>query len=224
MGVTPARCYTIWMAAKKETPKRGRPRKSTKTSPEAKAKQKTEVRLMLRNGKSLRHVAQVFGLTQTTIARWRDEDKEPATKPARGRPAKAKVLALPEPPPEPEEDGGAELEDVPDDADTLTTVRAMSRNMKVMARRAERDGNHTAAQRYMRDAAGLVPVIARLEKLAGEEGEILKVSKAQIELAMKGVRDRVETLTARPLLCADCGCKLSIQQGTRGKPMGTAAQ
>jgi hypothetical protein len=67
--------------------------------------------------------------------------------------------------------------------------------------------------RASKAAAELMPVIARLEKGVAEDADVLRVSRAEITQAMAGVRGRVEAMCARPLLCADCGRKLSLMWG-----------
>jgi hypothetical protein len=40
---------------------------------------------------------------------------------------------------------------------------------------------------------------------------VLRVSKSEIDEAMAAVKARVAQLCERPLLCAECGRKLSVQ-------------
>jgi hypothetical protein len=159
----------------------------------------------VKSGRSLRDVGEQFGVAPTTIMRW-VKAAEPA--PTIAERAEDIAPAPAEPPPE--------------DEDTLDMVRRMQRDMRASAEAAKADGNHTAAQRFMRDAAGLVPVIARLEKVAADDSDVLRISRAEIEDVMSATRERVKTLLARPLLCAHCSRKLSIQYGTGGKPKGSA--
>ena len=58
-----------------------------------------------------------------------------------------------------------------------------------------------------------LPVVARLESKEKDEEGLFTVSQAEIEKAMRGVRERAAALLERPLLCAACGRALSISWG-----------
>lgn len=119
---------------------------------------------------------------------------------------------------------GPEPDDEPDDepeGDTLATLRSMLRRTLRLARESQAVGNHTAAQRAMRDAGGLTNTIARLERAAAQESDVLRISRAQIDEAIAGVYARVETMLHRPLHCAKCARELSVEWGTAGTNRAT---
>jgi hypothetical protein len=76
-------------------------------------------------------------------------------------------------------------------------------------------GNSAEAQRCTRTAAGLTPVLARLERDQRDDADVLRLDRGDIEKAMRGVRERVAAILARgELRCADCSRALSVRFGT----------
>jgi formiminotetrahydrofolate cyclodeaminase len=118
-----------------------------------------------------------------------------------------------EPPPEEEQAEAIE-------GDTLAVTREMMARALRRATNAEKSGNYTAAQRAGRDAADLAKVVARLERLKGEDGDAVHISRGAVAELMSTVRARVEAILERPLLCAHCSRQLSIDWGTGGKKSG----
>ena len=179
----------------------------------------------VRAGESLRDVGRRLGVSQTTVSRWAKAAASAAPAPAdttpappagggallerlRGRAAAADDGA--DPPPDP-------FADI-DPADSLGMLRRMRAESLRIAAQASAEGNHSAAQRAMRDAAGLAPVIAREERRHADDADTLHFSRDQIAAAQERMRARVAALASRPLLCADCGRELSIRLGTAGNP------
>lgn len=75
---------------------------------------------------------------------------------------------------------------------------------------AVRDGNHGAAQRYMRDSVGLMTLIARLEKQHAGDEDVVTIPRAEAANASARVLDNLRRLQARPLTCAHCGRELRM--------------
>lgn len=128
----------------------------------------------------------------------------------RGR-VEAAEVAPPEPGPA-EAAVGAEPEVTVDaeDGPSLDQVTAMIRTARRSAAAAERDGNHGAAQKYMRDATALLVVKARLERAQAGQDDAVSIPRAQLAAAQDSVRDRLQRLAARPLTCAQCGRELRM--------------
>ncbi len=171
---------------------------------------------MYARGFTLRAIAKELETTGTSVARWVNDAKPAAKKaPKKAKPSAAervKKLKTKAPAEDAENtEPDAEIEE--EELDTLGTIRRMQRNALKGARDATADGNHTAAQRYTRDAAGLVPVIARLEKDARAGSDVLHISMPDIEEAMIAVEQRIATLASRPLRCEKCSRELSIEYG-----------
>jgi hypothetical protein len=168
---------------------------------------------LVRRGVSLADAAEGADAHASTVMRW---CRAAGVTPANATP--------PVPPPRVEAPAPVE-DDEPEDegGDTLERTRRMQRQLERSARLAARDHNHTAAQRYMRDAANLSAVIARLEKIAAEDDGALHIPRAEIDQARDVVRERFAAIAARgDLRCADCARKLTISFGDDiGKDAGT---
>lgn len=129
--------------------------------------------------------------------------------------ALAERMRAPEPDDEPDEFAGI------DEADSLAYARAMRARSLRLVRDAERVGNHTAAARALRDAGAQAILIARLERAAAQESDVLRISRAQIDEAIAGVYARVAAMLDRPLHCAKCARELSVEWGTAGTNRAT---
>lgn len=105
-----------------------------------------------------------------------------------------------QPPPEP-----------PPGASSLEMARHAHAMSMYAAVRAQRLGNLTAAQRNMRDAANLLPTIARLEKAETGDQDCVRVPRADIQRVRADLTERIRKLLDRPLLCEHCGRALSVQ-------------
>lgn len=97
-----------------------------------------------------------------------------------------------------------------EDALSLEQVTEMLRSARRSAAAAERDGNHGAAQRYLRDATALIVLKARLERVALGQDDAVTLPRAELAAAQQSVRERLQRLAARPLTCAHCGRELRI--------------
>lgn len=171
---------------------------------------KAAVLAALATGRSLRDVAREHGVSAPTAMRWRDAaaSAKPASAPSIAERAARVIKGAPAaPPPAPVEDGGD------DDEDTLATLKRLLRAATTGAREAKAAGNHTASQRFGRDAAGLAASIARLEHAQQKESDHLRLSRADIAETEAKMREKVKSLLERPLLCAHCSRELSIEWG-----------
>jgi transposase-like protein len=148
----------------------------------------------IRAGTPQREVARVLSVSASTIANWVRSYGEDGLAPRTCAPVVSPV----------------DVPAIEPEGTTLDNVRAMQRTMRESARASTALGNTTAAQRYMRDAAQLVPVIARLERLAHDGADAVHITRAEIEKARSAWRVRVKALLERgPLLCAECSRRLS---------------
>ncbi len=171
----------------------------------ADAETKAEAVAAARRGISHAEIAKVAGVRARTIGRWLTE--------ANAAPAPKHMQALaPEREPIPPRT-------LPDD--TLEMMRTMLADTIGQADAAKADGNHTVAQRSMASAAALVNTITRLEKNVADNADELRISRAEIDDAREMVRARLEALAERPILCTDCGKKLSISYGDPPKGKDT---
>jgi transposase len=166
----------------------------------------------IKSGTPLREIAKRAGISHQTAKRWAEEAGVLPTKEQHDAAARARALversqrtAAPE---EPEPDD----EEIDTDSADLRPLarRLLKKTLKIVAS-AEREGNYTAAQRALRDAsASITPLIARLEKLYGDDDSVIRIPRADVERLMLGMRDRAAAICDRPLLCAACSRELSI--------------
>ncbi len=158
-----------------------------------------------------------FPVSHETVRRWGDKARREALNKAHPivtadsrKAASKKIMAdlkerHAEPPPPP-------AEPEPEPGDLLASTRAMCSGLQRDAAAAKQIGNFSAAQRYMRDAGNLLILIARLEKEAHKDSDVLRISRAEVDATMAGVRARVETILARgELRCAECSRALSVR-------------
>ncbi len=164
---------------------------------------RAEVIRLRRTGTSYRDIAKRVGVSDASARAWvKADDAAPA-------PAE-----LPEPElPEPEAPPAAELDltPLPPDADALARAKHLYDKYVGMASAAERDGNHTAAGRMMRDAGGQALLIARLEKGAAAESDVVKMSRPEIEQAIASVKERLQVLAGVPFTCSECGRAVRVR-------------
>lgn len=99
---------------------------------------------------------------------------------------------------------------------TLQRTRALFEKATRLVEKAEKDGNHTAAQRAMRDCGQYAILIARLEKAEAETKDTIALSKEDIDRGLKGLSDKLQTLASVPLTCSECGRALRIK-ATKGE-------
>ena len=158
-------------------------------------------------GLSSRAIAREFNVSHTTIGKVLAAATPPATLPDHMAPplTPAPVAAS--------------------DAPALVVVRELLAEARAGFANAAAIGNSAEAQRFGRTAAGLTPVLARLEREQREDADVLRLSRSDIDAAMRGVRERVAAILARgELRCADCSRALSVRFGTgeRGAPPNAA--
>lgn len=108
----------------------------------------------------------------------------------------------------------APAEVVDPNEDAITYTRRLLRSAQERGRKAELRKDHVTAQRCGRDAADLVVVLARLEKVAQADENVLRISLAEIEKAKADVMQKAIVVCSRPLTCSECGKRLRIKAAT----------
>lgn len=98
----------------------------------------------------------------------------------------------------------------PVDVDATAMARRLLANVERRARNAERDGDHVTATRCGSQAADLMIVIARLERLSKEGDDVLHISRADIEKTWKEVMAKARVVCSRPLVCEHCGKAMMV--------------
>lgn len=163
------------------------------------AETRAEVIRLRRTGTSYRDIAKRVGVSDASARAWvKADDAVPAT---------VEATEPTEAPPAAELD----LTPLPPDADALARAKHLYDKYVGMATAAERDGNHTAAGRMMRDAGGQALLIARLEKGAAAESDVVKMSRPEIEQAIASVKERLQVLAAVPFTCSECGRAVRVR-------------
>jgi|SRR6185369_4969760 len=153
-----------------------------------------------------------YPVTPMTLSRWL-RDPAAAVEPRGPRRSKAKAstprqaLAGRAPaPPEQEPDA---------DPGTLEAMRAiLTRTIREVE--AQRIINPKLAQQLGRDVGTYAAIVSRLEKGAEDDADQLRFSRREVDQAMTALLERVKAVCDRPLLCAECSRKLSVDWGTGG--------
>ena len=105
-------------------------------------------------------------------------------------------------------------------ASALQQARDAADAIRAVAEQARQSGNHTAAQRALRDLGATLAIVARLEKLEGSDGDSIRVLRSDIHAAESSLRAKLQRLTAQPLTCDVCGRALRAQWGEdQGAPV-----
>lgn len=101
------------------------------------------------------------------------------------------------------------------DAPALVVVRELLAEARAQFAAASASGDSASAQRYARTAAGLTPVLARLEREDREVDGAVRISPAEAAKIQDSMFERIKAITNRPgLRCAECDRKLSVYWGT----------
>lgn len=155
-------------------------------------------------GLSYADAARRFKLTPPTVKRWAD-----AARKKQAEAEEAPPLVVPDEPGPPAEEDEPEEPELPEGASSLDVARWMLRSTLRSVRAAKRDGNHAASATLMRAATEQTRQVALLEKRATADGDTVRFSRADIDEAMRGLREKFGALLARPLCCARCTRELS---------------
>jgi hypothetical protein len=163
----------------------------------------------VRAGHAVREVAAAAGVSFASVARWAREAKPdvPADMQARARRLVSRSEGAPD------RDYGPDPMQGVDESDSLAYAKAQRASMIRASRIAQDEGNHTAAQRALRDASGMSLLIARLERDARTDAEILRLSVSDLEADTAAARELLAAICERPLLCANCSRALSADWG-----------
>ena len=94
--------------------------------------------------------------------------------------------------------------------DALEYTRRLLVNTQRRGVRAQHAGDHITAQRCGRDAAQLVTVLARIERVAQDGADVLHISRAEIEKTWKEIMGKVRVIGSRPLVCEHCGKQMMV--------------
>lgn len=117
---------------------------------------------------------------------------------------------------EPEDDAAGDLD-----------VYAQTRRQLITAQRraeeASRDGNHTAAQRFSKQAVESLLLLARLDKDRKVDTDAVSIPRAEFDQADRTARDilarlRADIARTGGLVCSNCGRELRIALAKGEKP------
>jgi hypothetical protein len=151
------------------------------------------------------------GLSQRAIGRALDSNhvtvakilREPPPPPPEAMPAHC----APRPPPA---TPGTDSPDAP----ALQVVRELLAEARNQFAVASASGDSASAQRYARTAAGLTPVLARLEREDREVDGAVRISPAEAAKIQDSLTERIRAIINRPLVCSTCSRALSVFWGT----------
>lgn len=170
-------------------------------------------RLLRSKGTSLRETAQQCKRSEGWVRLAQKRGRIEAAEAPEAEPESVERGGGPTSPPVVEPDVTVDAEDGP----SLDQVTAMIRTARRSAANAERDGNHGAAQKYMRDATALLVVKARLERAQAGQDDAVSIPRAELAAAQEAVRERLQRLAARPLTCEQCGRELRMAIARKDK-------
>lgn len=161
---------------------------------------------LLELGCSYREAGETLGVTAPTIQRWKKETAAAPPKPPPSEPAPADLPAHMAPPPA--------VAALVVGEDLIASTRAMVNRMLTRSAASESAGSYASAQRDSRDAANLMIVLARLEKLGADDADVVRVTRADVAKIEESLKERIAAICNRPLLCAECSRALSVRWGT----------
>jgi DNA invertase Pin-like site-specific DNA recombinase len=156
-------------------------------------------------GGSTREIAKAAGVSHMTVSRWiKDADVAPAVA------ARAAALAA---------NVATEPDATDSDADFPEHTPEMLRYQIAEARKrtkaSERAGDYKSSTQNAKLVADLTNTLLRAERGETEDADVLKISRREIDQAMARVSARVRAIVERPMLCAHCSRKLSVEFGTK---------
>lgn len=155
---------------------------------------KRRIHALAAEGLSARAIARLVGSTHPTVAKVLASPPPPEAVPSH--------MAPPAPPAMP----GTDAPDAP----ALQVVRELLAEARNQFALASAVGNSADAQRYARTAAGLTPVLARLEREERDGDGATRISRTEIDNARKAVRARVAAATAHGAVCSECARRLTV--------------
>jgi transcriptional regulator with XRE-family HTH domain len=182
-------------------------------------------------GESLRDVADRLGVSHTTIRRLVVPGAPPAPAPAGSladrletiasaladcdcpaeaatiREAAARLAAVDVR----EDDDHDPIGDLPDGLSAAETASELLGRLRLAHRRAESVGDVRGAGYAARTIASVLPAAARLARQAQEDGDMIRIPRAEFEAGQAAYRERVAAIVARPLTCARCGAILRAE-------------
>jgi hypothetical protein len=111
-----------------------------------------------------------------------------------------------------EDDGGPDpFGDLPPDLSPAELGAELLGRLRAAHRRSEAAGDTRGAGYAARTIASLLPAVARLARAAQEDGDVVRISRAELAEAAAAYRQRVAATVARPLTCARCGAVLRAE-------------
>jgi len=168
-------------------------------------------------GRSLRDVAEEYGVSYVTVLRWVNKAKPKKKAPKKSEaepPWKGLTSSLTGRAVAEEEEGE---EEPAEGATLLEQVRALQRDMLSTAKAAKGVGNMKAAQAALASAGLLANTIARIAKTEAEGADVFKISRADLAATEESLRKRMQTMKDRPLLCEHCSRRLSVELAYEGR-------
>jgi hypothetical protein len=110
-----------------------------------------------------------------------------------------------------EDDDHDPIGDLPDGLSAAETASELLGRLRLAHRRAESVGDVRGAGYAARTIASVLPAAARLARQAQEDGDMIRIPRAEFEAGQAAYRERVAAIVARPLTCARCGAILRAE-------------
>lgn len=163
--------------------------------PDATLEQRAAAVDMVRRGASVDDVASAIGYSTGAVRSWLLADRR----------------AAPAQPPPAEDDPADDVPEFDPHAPAIDVLRATVAALQRAHAIAARTGDVRAAQHVARTLSSAVPQLARLERMAQDDGDVIRISRAELAEAAAAYRQRVAAIVARPLTCARCGAVLRAE-------------
>lgn len=198
--------------------------------PRLTAEQRARARALVERGWDLRSVGEELGVSHETVRRIASAPatpEPPVPPPAAGplverlvalaaelesigsperaatiRDALAIIAARIEPP---------EVAEVDPNLPPLDGMRALALSVREAHATAVAVGDARGASANARTAAGLLSIIAKLERQQQDDGDMIHMPRRELAEGRRRYRERVAAIAARPLTCARCGAALRAE-------------
>jgi transposase-like protein len=95
--------------------------------------------------------------------------------------------------------------------DVLSVIKRAIKANKRLAEQALAEGNQTVAARVGRDLTALIRDLRNAEKTMRTDENVMHVSRAEIDAAYASVLEKARVVCDKPLLCSECGRRLSVR-------------
>lgn len=172
---------------------------------------KERILARIKQGIALREVARENGVSLDTVRRLVGEREGEIP------PSLSERLSKRRPPKEESDAPDNRMPPEFDPADMHGSIQKLFQWMLADAGRKAGVGDRHGQAQLNAAVKALAPILDRLERRQAEDRDVLRISRHEIEEGMAAVTERIAATLARPLLCAECSRRLSVEWGEGGR-------